>query len=86
MEGFLTVVEAAKYKGLSTGHIRQLCIDGKLEGVQKFGRMWSIPITSLDKYTPGPKGFEAYWQHKRKEGDLLLSQIKEIKEKIIHEQ
>lgn len=67
MEGFVTVSEAAKLKNLSSGHIRQLCIDGKLEGVQKLGRNWAIPVASLDKYTPGLKGYAAYWEHKNAE-------------------
>ncbi len=71
MEEFVTVTEASKIKKLSTGHIRQLCIDGKLLGVQKMGKMWIIPRKSLEEYEPGLKGFAVYWGHKRSEKEAL---------------
>ena len=78
MEGFITVTEAAKIKKLSTGHIRQLCIEGKLEGVQKLGRNWAIPIASIEKYTPGLKGYAAYWAHKKAEDDNFKDTIQKV--------
>ncbi len=78
MKGFITVTEAAKIKKLSTGHIRQLCIEGKLEGVQKLGRNWAIPIASIENYTPGLKGFAAYWANKKAEYENLKNTIKTL--------
>jgi hypothetical protein len=33
----------AKLKGLSTGHVRQLCRDGKIAGATQMIRYWQIP-------------------------------------------
>ena len=65
MEGFKTVNEAAKMLNRSTGHVRQLCIDGKLEGAQKMGNQWVIPEKSIGGYEPGEKGFAVVWKQRR---------------------
>lgn len=77
MEDFVTVTEASKIKKLSTGHIRQLCIDGKLSGVRKIGKMWIIPRKSLDEYEPGLKGFSIYWVRKHAEDEIIRKLVNE---------
>ena len=59
MEGWLSVKEAAKYTGYSTGHIRYLLIHGLVAG-RKIGRDWFTTQEALDRYLasnprPGPK-------------------------------
>jgi len=56
---WISVKEAAKYTGYSTGHIRYLLIHGLVEG-RKFGRDWFTTKEALNKYLatnprPGPK-------------------------------
>ncbi len=65
MEDFVTISQAAKIKRLSTGHIRRLCIDGKLQGAMKLGCQWIIPKKVLMEYKPGARGFELYWEKQR---------------------
>ena len=67
MEEFVTVSQAAEMKQLSTGHIRQLCIKGKLAGAQKMGNQWIIPRETIEKYKPAPKGFAVVWQRRHDE-------------------
>ena len=74
MDDILTVTQAAKYKGLSTGYLRKLCIDGKLEGAQKLGSVWIIPRLSLDNYVPAPRGFAAVWKNRRNQEKQALMQ------------
>ena len=65
IDGYMTVKEASERLSRTTGHIRQLCIDGQLHGVQKVGNTWIIPCESVESYKPGPQGFEAVWQRRR---------------------
>ena len=76
MEDFVTVSQAAKIRQLSTGHIRQLCIEGKLLGAQKLGNQWVIPKKSILDYEPGLKGFAVYWEHQRATEKAILSVYK----------
>ncbi|GEM_PF-4010772 len=43
LEGYMTTNEAAKYLGYDPDYICQLCINKKLKGATKFGKMWAIP-------------------------------------------
>ena len=67
MDEFVTVSQAAKLKQLSTGYVRQLCIDGKLTGAQKMGNQWIIPRDTIEKYKPAPRGFAVVWERKKSE-------------------
>ena len=74
MEGFMTVKEAAELKHLSTGHIRQLCIDNKLKGAHKMGNQWIIPEKTIREYEPDPKGFAVVWERRRRAQNYDLIQ------------
>lgn len=75
MKDFLTVKEAAIEKKLSEGHIRQLCINSKIKGVQKHGRAWVIPKQSLEEYKPGLRGFALVQARKEAERQAQLDEI-----------
>ena len=40
---YLTVKESAKKWGLSIRAVQQLCEQGRIPGIQKFGKSWAIP-------------------------------------------
>jgi excisionase family DNA binding protein len=44
LENIIGVEEAAKLWGLSAGHIKNLCADGKIEA-KKIGKTWVIDKT-----------------------------------------
>lgn len=44
--GHMTSQEAAEKWGISERRIQRLCIEGRLEGAEKFGRQWAIPDTA----------------------------------------
>ena len=46
---WITIQEAAKLWGITTRQVQYLCVDGKIDGVQRLGNMWVIP-----KGTPKP--------------------------------
>lgn len=55
----ISVTEASKLSGLTTGHLRKLLRDGQIEGV-KVGRNWLTTEEALQIYLqqeikPGPK-------------------------------
>ena len=77
MEEFMTVTQAAEMKQLSTGHVRQLCIDGKLSGATKMGNQRIIPKKSVMEYEAGLQGFAAFWAHKKAEEEALMMKVKD---------
>lgn len=55
----ISVTEASKISGLTTGHLRKLLREGQIEGV-KIGRNWLTTEEALQEYLqqeikPGPK-------------------------------
>lgn len=42
----MSVKEAAKRWNLSERWVQKLCEEGRIEGVQRFGRSWMIPKTA----------------------------------------
>ena len=55
----ISVTEAAKISGLTTGHLRKLLREGQIEGVE-VGRNWLTTEAALQQYLeqdirPGPK-------------------------------
>ena len=50
IKGYMTTSEAAKYLEYDPDYVCQLCIDGKLIGATKFGKMWAIPEKSVYRY------------------------------------
>ena len=43
MTGFVTAQRAAAECGVSLTRIRQLLLQGRVEGAKKFGRQWLVP-------------------------------------------
>lgn len=66
---YTTVEDTAKNckQGYTADHIRRLCREGKIEGVQRIGRSWLIPKGALDRYHPAPQGFAAVKARKERE-------------------
>lgn len=50
IEGHMTTTEAAQHLGYDPDYICSLCINGKLPGATKFGKVWAIPEKSIIKY------------------------------------
>lgn len=42
----MSVKEAAAQWNLSERWVQKLCEEGRIEGVQRFGRLWMIPRTA----------------------------------------
>jgi excisionase family DNA binding protein len=47
LPGYETTQQAAERLGLTDSRIRQLAIDGRLQGALKIGTMWFIPIDAV---------------------------------------
>lgn len=43
---FMSVRNAASLRNLSERWVQKLCEEGRIEGVQRFGRSWMIPKTA----------------------------------------
>ena len=43
MKEYMTIKEAAEDWGISTRRVNELCLNGRIEGVVKFGASWAIP-------------------------------------------
>lgn len=43
MEGYLTIKEVADKWNVTPRRVQRMCLDGKINGAQKFGRDWAIP-------------------------------------------
>lgn len=46
MTGYMTLKEASEKWGIGARRINVLCTEGRIEGAQKLGNMWIIPIAS----------------------------------------
>ncbi len=46
MNGYKTINEMAELWGLSPRRVRAMCQDGKINGVEKLGRGWIIPVAA----------------------------------------
>ena len=44
IEGYTTVAEIAKKWGVKPRTVQIMCAEGRIAGVTKFGRAWSIPV------------------------------------------
>ncbi|MBR3469171.1 MAG: DNA-binding protein [Lachnospiraceae bacterium] len=44
MDAFMTIKETAIKWGLTTRRVQEMCSNGQIEGVQRFGNAWAIPI------------------------------------------
>lgn len=41
---YMTIKEASEKWGISIRRIQEICAQGKIPGITKFGREWAIPI------------------------------------------
>lgn len=46
MNGYRKISEVAREWGISERRINTLCQEGRIEGAEKFGPAWAIPITA----------------------------------------
>ena len=46
MKDYLTISEMAGKWNVSIRWINQLCIEGRIDGAQKFGNSWAIPANA----------------------------------------
>ena len=46
MKGYMKISEASKKWGISERRINTLCLQGRIEGAEKFGAAWAIPDTA----------------------------------------
>ena len=44
MEAFMTIRETAEKWNLTTRRVQKMCSDGQIEGVQRFGNAWAVPV------------------------------------------
>ena len=44
LEGYMTIKEASEKWEIGTRRINALCLQGRIEGAQKFGNAWAIPV------------------------------------------
>ena len=44
MEGYMTLKEAAEKWGIGDRRINTLCLEGRIEGASKIGKLWVIPV------------------------------------------
>lgn len=47
IDDYIGTKEAAALAGINQGHLRRLCIAGKVDGARKAGRDWMIPRSWL---------------------------------------
>ncbi len=43
MQGYKNISEVSKEWGISERRINTLCLEGRIEGAEKFGNVWAIP-------------------------------------------
>ena len=44
INGYMTIKEAAKKWDISSRRVQMFCVEGRIDGVTKFGREWAIPV------------------------------------------
>lgn len=44
IEGYTSIKEIAERWGITTRSVRNMCSRGKIDGAEKFGRDWFVPI------------------------------------------
>lgn len=43
MQGYKKISEVSKECGISERRINTLCLEGRIDGAEKFGNVWAIP-------------------------------------------
>ena len=67
MDGFMTIKEAAKKWDVTIRWVQKLCSAGRIDGVQRFGRAWVIPIgTEKPKDARVTTGEYRNWRTKKR--------------------
>ena len=46
MDAFMTIKETAEKWNLTTRRVQKMCSDGLIDGAQKFGNAWAVPVNS----------------------------------------
>ena len=44
LAGYMTVTETAEKWNINRRTVQIMCNDGRIEGVEKFGKFWAIPV------------------------------------------
>ena len=44
LAGYMTVTETAEKWNINRRTVQIMCNDGRIEGVEKFGKFWTIPV------------------------------------------
>ena len=65
MENYITLKEASIKWGISERRIRILCSDGRIDGANKIGPMWVIPV---DAEKPNDQRIKSGKYIKKKDG------------------
>lgn len=47
MKGYKKIAEMAAIWGISERRINTLCLEGRIEGAEKFGNVWAIPEDAI---------------------------------------
>lgn len=47
INGYKSIAETAEEWGISSRRIQVLCTEGRIEGAEKIGRMWVIPLDAV---------------------------------------
>lgn len=47
MQGYKKISEVSREWGISERRINTLCLEGRIEGAEKFGNVWAIPYDAV---------------------------------------
>ena len=75
LKEYMTTTEAAEYLGYNSSSVCYLCMHGKLQGAEKFGKSWAIPKQSVYGYEKNGQGFAAVKARKEKEKAIWQTKI-----------
>lgn len=65
MKGYMTLVEAAEKWNVSPRSINNYCINGRIEGAERAGRLWMIPEdTEKPKDLRVKSGYYVGWRNR----------------------
>lgn len=75
---YLTVKESAKKWGLSIRAVQQLCEQGRIPGIQKFGKSWAIPAEAEKPEGVRPRNGENTGSQASSSGESPLIDIENL--------
>ena len=71
MQGYKQISEIAKEWGISERRVNTLCLQGRIEGAEKFGNVWAIPEGAVRPDDDRIKsGKYRNWRNKSKEIEI----------------